>query len=144
MMRKQILYAAVFSLAVILVGDVGMTAPKKSNRGRGNISIQQNVSVTPSSVATPVTAEESMSVCVSGFEQGNFVTVAVPWVGTPDYHSNLSFSDYIDSTGGFCVDSPPDWTALNLEPGNYEVQVSMSSNGRNSSRQTMAAGFSVY
>lgn len=143
-MRKQILYAAVFSLAVALVGNVGVAAPKKSGKGKWNVTVQQNVSVTPNSVSTPVTADKSMSVCVSGFEQGNFVTVAVPWVGTPDYHSNISFSEYIDSSGGFCVDSPPDWTTLDLEPGSYEVKVSMSSDGRTSNRSTMTAGFSVY
>lgn len=68
-----------------------------------------------------ITAGQSLSIHVSGFQEGNFVSIGVPWIGSPEVHSNLSYSRYVDASGEFMVQVPPDWTTLQLAPGIYQV-----------------------
>jgi len=82
----------------------------------------QEVAVEPGFLVPPITRDNGMRVCVSGFERGDFVSIGVPFSGTPETHSILSFAQSIGSSGGFCIDAPPSWTQLYLQPGVYTIQ----------------------
>lgn len=88
---------------------------------RRAVTIDARVTAEPSAVVSPLSSTNTMTVCVSGFAEGNFVSVSIPWIGTAETHSVLSFSGFIDATGGFCVRYPPDWTTARLEPGLYTI-----------------------
>lgn len=79
-----------------------------------------SVTVSPSSVTSPV-QPGVLTVSGSGFAEGNFVSVSVPWVGSPTEYSVLSFNATIGPDGGFSFSVPPEWTALELKPGDYPV-----------------------
>ena len=96
---------------------------------KGGGSTIGKVTVTPTQVTSPVTQENPLTICVSGFPQGYFVSVNVPMAGTPTSHSNIAYSNYVDATGGFCLNSPPTWTNLNLAPGAYTIRTSYARDG---------------
>jgi len=83
---------------------------------------------------SPITSAMPLTLCVSGFDEGNFVSIVVPWVGTPDHHSTFTHSEYIDASGGFCYSAPPDWATMVLPPGTYAVQTLWSRDGAQSMR----------
>jgi len=83
-----------------------------------------SVVVSPTTVGCPLEASNPMRVCVTGFSEGDLVVIAVPWQGSPDSHSSISFQNYIDATGRWCFDAPPSWATLDLTPGSYNVEVS--------------------
>ena len=82
----------------------------------------KTIYVSPVDVVSPVSTQNCLRICVAGFDDGTMVTIAVPWAGTPDNYSVLSFNDTADASGGFCIDSPPDWTRLSLQPGSYTIR----------------------
>ena len=94
--------------------------------------IRPSVRVDPGLFSSPITSLNPMTVCVSGFQVGNFVTVAAPLTGSPLSHSYLSFSQYVDSSGGFCLSIPPSGRELRLEAGTYKIRVLWSPNGSGS------------
>src|SRR5262245_66201278 len=109
------------SLAIVAVSVVGIDrsdAAKPTRPGGRSIKL---MTTTPTETLSPVTSENHMRVCVSGFDEGNFVSIGVPWVGRPDSYSMLSFSQYVDASGGFCIDAPPGRTEMNLLPGAYST-----------------------
>jgi hypothetical protein len=134
-MKHHISIASALLLSLLLCTPDLATAGSKGKGTKGGGKKQGQVTVSPDSASTSVSSHQ-LNVCVSGFSEGNFVSIAVPWVGTPESHSNLSFSGYVDPSGGFCVQCPPDWTTLNLQPGTYTVQVFWYASGSSSHRQT--------
>ncbi|MGH9797450.1 MAG: hypothetical protein ACRD5D_04760 [Candidatus Polarisedimenticolia bacterium] len=133
-MRHHLLSASVVSL-LLCVATYGLAAAApKGDKGRHQISRQLTAS--PASVSSPVSSTSRMSFCVSGFAEGNFVSIVVPWVGSVESHSNLSFSKYVDATGGFCVTAPPDWTTLQLSTGTYTVDSYWYSDGTSGDRRS--------
>lgn len=133
-MKRSLLAAVTLSLALALVAsDAALAGP---GRGKKGVSVNGQVSASPNSVTSPIGAENRMSICVSGFAEGNFVVISVPWVGTVDYHSSLSFSQYVGPTGGFCVAAPPDWATMNLAPGTYTIKTIYYLSGGSDERRT--------
>jgi hypothetical protein len=118
-----------------------MAAPKQNNRGKGHNKPHatgqtiQVMTCAPETAATPVSNNSPLHICIDGFSFGNFVTIGVPWVGDTSRHSMLSFSKYIDESGGFCIDSPPSWTQMALEPGTYTIKSAYYDNGSSDSRR---------
>lgn len=133
-MKRSLFAAAALSLALALVTSDAALAGQ--GRGKKNVSVNGQVSASPSSVTSPIVAESQMTICVSGFVEGNFVVISVPWVGTVEYHSNFSFSQYVGPTGGFCVVAPPDWATMNLAPGTYTIRTVCYPSGTSDDRRT--------
>lgn len=132
----------VVALAVLLF-TTGVSI-EAANRGKGRgggkkstttISGKQ-MTCSPTEAVSPIVSETNMRVCVTGFEPGNFVTIGVPWVGTTSSHSMLSFSSYIDDSGGFCISAPPGWTEMNLQPGTYTIKSAWYTSGSSSHRSS--------
>jgi len=121
-MKHRCVVASVLSLTLLFAVIGGLHAAPKARGGQGGGKSAGTVTVSPDSMAMAAGATPALSVCVSGFAEGNFVSIVVPWVGTPESHSDLSFSRYVDQTGGFCVQCPPTWTSLNLQPGAYTIR----------------------
>lgn len=145
----RILITAALALTLALIAPPISASPKGGkgkggNNGGGPGSGSEQVSVTPNVVYSPVTADDGFTVCLSGFSAGNFVAIQVPYVGTPDSHSLLAFSRYIDSSGGLCLDSPPDWATLDLEPGSYRIQVVWYKDGRGGKANGLSVTLEVY
>jgi hypothetical protein len=127
-MKKTGLSIGIMTVGLSLFLAGGSIAAPKSNKGKGGgkgkhgLTVSRVVNVAPDAMSSPVTNQYAMKVCVSGFEPGNGVSIHIPWGGTPESHSVLSFGGYVDSTGGFCIVCPPDWTELRLEPGTYSIK----------------------
>lgn len=126
-MRTSRIVTAVGLALALSAGALALAAPKRANT--------QSVAINPTSMLSPVSNANCMRVCLSGFAEGNFVMIGVPWTGTPEYHSNLGFSKYVDATGAFCIDAPPDWTTLSLWPGTYTVDTFFYKDGSGSNLQ---------
>ena len=131
-MRKRLwILSLCICLAVLQFQEFALAGGKGKGRGgKGNKS--QAITVTPETVAAPIRSENPIRVCVSGFAEGNFVGIQTPMAGDPDLHTRIAFSDYIDSSGGFCVNSPPAWTDLKLTPGIYRIYVIWTPDGASS------------
>ena len=121
-MKLRSVVASVLSLTFLLTIIGNPHAAPNARGGHGGGKRAETVTVTPDSLTLAVSSASVLNVCVSGFAEGNFVSIVVPWVGTPESHSDLSFSRYVDQTGGFCVQCPPTWTSLNLQPGAYTIR----------------------
>lgn len=130
---RHLLSASVVSLLLCVAAHGLAAAAPKADKGRHQ-TIRQ-ITASPTSVGSPVSSTSRMSFCVSGFAEGNFVSVVVPWVGSVESHSTLSFSKYVDATGGFCVTAPPDWTTLQLSAGTYTVDCYWYSDGASGDRR---------
>jgi hypothetical protein len=113
-------------VAVSLVLAVLVFASHPALAAKRNVQI---VTLTPLSVSSPVTTANGLQICLSGFNEGSWVTVSVPWVGSTASHSDLNFAYAIDATGGRCFACPPDWTEMALEAGTYTVKTEWSGNG---------------
>lgn len=103
----------------------------------------QQISVTPAAVTSPVTQDTPLTLCVSGFAPGNFVSIQVPMAGTPEVHSNIGYSFTIDASGGLCFTTPPVWTDLNLVPGSYAIPTYWNRDGSGLLRDGPAATLTV-
>ena len=95
---------------------------KGQNKGKCALTVSRVLDIQPNAMSSPVQSDHAIQLCVSGFEPGNGVSIHVPWGGTPESHSVLSFGGYVDASGGFCVVCPPEWTELRLEPGTYDIK----------------------
>lgn len=135
-MRHRFVVASILSTALLVPALGGLQAAPKNRGGHGGGKNAGTITVSPQDMTMASVTSHPLSVCVSGFGEGNFVSVIVPWVGTSESHSNLTFGNYIDQTGGFCVQCPPSWTTLNLEPGTYTIQTIWYRDGRSDQRNT--------
>ncbi len=134
-MKKTFVFAvAVLGLSPWLVDWTALSAGPGQSRGRKGSPTAAQVTATPSVVHSPLTSGNKMNVCVSGFSEGNCVTLSIPWMGTVNVHSVLSFSQCVDLGGGFCLSYPPDWTMANLEPGVYTIETTWSADGSGDDR----------
>lgn len=130
----------VLCLAALLLAPGLAIAGKKGGGG----TTTGTMTVTPTSVLSPVSASAPLKICVAGFSAGNYVNVNVPLSGDPLRHSWLSYSTYVDGTGGFCFDAPPAGRTLNLAPGSYRITSYWSPSGSSGSlRSGPTATFSV-
>ncbi len=131
-MRRQLWILSLCScLAGLLFHDIALAGGKGKGRGgKGNKS--QVIVVTPETVFSPIRPENPLKICVSGFSEGNFVGIQVPMAGDPQLYSTVSYSQYIDATGGFCYNSPPAWTNLTLAPGVYRIYAIWAADGYSS------------
>ena len=84
---------------------------------------KRQVTVSPGTVGSPLEAASAMRVCLSGFELGDYVSVPVPWLGTPESHDFLTSQNYVDASGSWCFTAPPDWATIELTPGRYTIEV---------------------
>ena len=140
-MKMRFAFAAAFlGLALTLTSMNPLPAAPGSGKGKRGVTVSGRVTTSPTSIKSPISGTNKLTVCVSGFVEGNFVTVSIPWVGSVDYHSFLSFSRYIDPSGGFCVDYPPDWTAASLEAGTYSIETAWYSDGSSGDRNSGPSG----
>ncbi len=124
-MRNQGMFLAVFGLVLILAFPVdSYPAPGKGKGGIGfsSVTAPHGVTLLPRMVRTPNTEESNVVVCVTKSTEGNYVSVSVPWWGSPDLHTVLGYGQFVDATGGFCVKPPPDWPEMNLELGTYPLK----------------------
>jgi hypothetical protein len=134
-MKQPVLAVGALGLALCTLAFDAALAARGSTREKRRVSVSQQVTASPSSVISPLNTAGGMTVCASGFAEGNFVSIVVPWWGSPTSHSNLTFSKYIDSSGGFCITSPPSWTTMTLEPGTYTIGVYWYSDGGSGDRR---------
>lgn len=139
-MKKTVVAAGLLGLTLSLAAVGPLSAGPGASRGKKSITVGGQVTASPSSLSSPISTESHMQVCVSGFAEGSFVNISVPWVGTVDSHSYLSFSKYVDATGGFCVSCPPDWTTIRLEPGTYTIQTYWYADGGSGDRRAGPTG----
>ncbi len=116
-------------LTLLIAASVGGTSLVAAPNRPGVI-------VSPTTIGCPLEASNPMRVCVTGFAQGDVVVVAVPWMGSPDSFSVLSFQNSIDATGRWCFNAPESWTTLDLAPGAYSVKVSYYPRNNNSRLRT--------
>ena len=139
-MKRSVLAVGVLGLALSLAAVTPTSAGPGSNRGKKNVTVSGQVTASPNALSSPITPDSHMQVCVSGFAEGSFVGLSVPWVGTVDSHSYLSFSKYVDATGGFCVSCPPDWATISLAPGTYTIESYWYTDGGSGDRRTGPTG----
>ncbi len=126
-MKSKGFFAVLLGLGLIFTPGVDAFGAPGNGKGRGNggkksVTVSKDVTMSPTAIRSPITTESTVQVCVSGFSEGNYVSVAVPWWGSSDLHTVLSYGRFVDATGGFCVKPPPDWTEMNLEPGTYPIK----------------------
>lgn len=141
-MVRGVRLLAGFCLALLVSGIDSSSAASPGGRS-GHGKTAQQVTVTPAAVTSPVIYQSPLTICVSGFSQGNFANVNVPMAGTPELHSSIGYSFYIDPTGGLCFTSPPTWTNLNLAPGTYTITVYWHRDGTGTLRSGPATTFTV-
>jgi hypothetical protein len=122
MKKTFVLVLGVLGMLLWLLDGAALSAGPSSSRDRKGPPAGAQVTATPRTVRSPLTSGNKMSVCVSGFSEGDCVTVSIPWMGTVNVHSVLSFGQCADLRGGFCVNHPPDWTTASLEPGVYTIE----------------------
>lgn len=112
--------------------------------GKGNQQSRVGqLSVRPGSIANPITADNPLNICVSGLAEGNVAMVLVPYIGTPASHSESNYRRVVDSSGGFCFDTPPSWGKMGLQPGSYAVRLLWSNNESSKSHEGPTAPFEV-
>ena len=112
--------------------------------GKGNAPrSEKQVSVAPQVVTSPVGPTGAMNVCVLGFNEGDYVRVSVPWVGSTASHTNLIYDHLADSSGGFCFPSPPSWTEIDLQAGDYTIETQWSKAGAGGIHRGPTTTFSV-
>lgn len=127
---KQCRFLAISCLATLFVVAASATAAPKEGKGKGNNRTTPSLTCDPAEIRSPLRPDQAMTICLSGFDAGDLLTVRVPWMGTPDAYSQLIYSRYVDATGGFCFTSPPEWTTMELLPGNYSIETSWQRNGK--------------
>lgn len=137
-MTKRSLVIVVCCLAVLLASPLSGIA-----RPRGPRTSSGQLTCTPDTTTSPVVSTSPLTLCVSGFAPGNFVSILVPWVGSPDFHSTYSHSEYVGESGGFCYSAPPSWATMLLTPGTYTVQTLVSRDGAQSLRQGPGAALTI-
>ena len=137
MKRSHVMISAL-CFSILLAGPRAVSARPRPSR-----TTQQRTSCTPDTVTSPIVSTAPLAICVSGFATGNFVSIVVPWVGTPDFHSTYTHSEYVGDSGGFCYNAPPSWATMVLTPGSYTVQTLWSRDGAQSLRPGPGATLTV-
>lgn len=141
-MNRNVLSVCAVCL-VLLLAATDLQAGKGGRGKPGGGKTSGTLTISPDQTSSPVTQQNPMNICVSGFSQGNFVSVQVPLTGSPDLYSVWSMNLYVDASGGFCFDAPPVWSDMRLEPGTYTVSAYMSPDGSRRSRLSASATFTV-
>ena len=137
-MKRLLVIVAVCCLAVVLAGpQAGFARPRPARTSTGQLTC------TPNTTTAPIVSTSPLKLCVSGFAPGSFVSILVPWVGTPDFHSPYTHSEYIGDTGSFCYSAPPSWATMALTPGTYTVQTLWSRDGAQSLREGPGATLTI-
>lgn len=127
---KQCRSLPLLGLAILIAASALAVAAPKEGKGKGNGRAAPSLTCDPAEIRSPLRPDQAMTICLSGFDAGDLLTVRVPWMGTPDAYTHLIYSRYVDATGGFCFTSPPEWTTMELQPGNYSIETSWQRNGK--------------
>ncbi len=140
-MKRGLLLTGLIGTLLLGLAPADLFAGRK---GGGKPSKQEHLmTVLPETLSSPVTPEAPLTICLGGFSAGNFVSVQVPMTGDPEFHSMVSFSIYVDSTGRFCFNSPPAWGRLLLSPGIYTIESFWRRDGRSRRRVGPTATFTI-
>lgn len=130
--------ATAFCLSLVaLAGDRAV-----AGKGNPHLSAKQ-LTVAPQVVTSPISPTGAMNICVLGFNEGDYVKVSIPWIGSPTSHTNLVYEHLADPSGGFCFACPPDWTEIDLQAGSYTIVTQWGKSGTGGLRRGPTATFSV-
>ena len=137
MKRLLVIATVIWIAALVSAEQLAHARPRPRNTTSGQVTC------TPNTMTSPITSTTPLTICVSGFAPGNFVSILVPWVGTPDLFSTYTFSEYVGASGGFCYVAPPTWATMTLTPGTYAVKTAWSRDGLQTLREGPSGALNI-